>query len=146
MLGVMIMTSTTKTPTYADAIKLATKCHEGQTRKYSGDPYITHTIAVASKFTGEQLKIIAILHDVLEDTDMTLDKLRELGYPQLTIDALFLLTHNPKRDTYLEYILCVSDNTHATLVKIQDLKHNLMDLKAGHQRDKYELALWILEN
>ena len=134
-----------KTPTYEDALKLATEYHAGQ-KRWSGEDFITHPIAVADKFEDPMHKIVAVLHDTVEDTKLTLEKLRELGYPPEIVRALFHLTHNKKRDNYLDYILCVADSPTAVIIKIQDLKHNMSDLKEGSLKDKYRMALWILTN
>lgn len=131
-------------PTFDNALKLATKCHKG-IKRWNGDDYITHPIAVADKLTGNA-KIVAILHDVVEDTDMTIDKLRLLGYPDDILTALSLVTHKPTMN-YRDYILNIisSNNKTAILVKIKDLDHNLSDLNKGSRRDKYDLALHFLK-
>ena len=131
---------------FQDALKLATEAHEGQVRKYSGLPYITHPMAVTDKFEDEHLKIIAILHDIDEDTKYKLDIVRDrykIPYPIYV--ALKFLSYNSK-DTYLEYILGIKTNEMAIKVKIEDIKHNLSDLKDGCLKDKYLMALYILEN
>lgn len=144
------------------AYEYAHKKHAGQTRKNSGIPYISHPLAVAeiaeeiveSRGGGylerELIRIVALLHDVVEDTDAELSDIAELFYDQnnefitkitAAIDAL------TKRDgeTYLDAILRVRENKIARIVKIADLTHNMSDLKPGTQRDKYSLALYILE-
>ena len=88
---------------------------------------------------------MAVLHDVLEDSDITFDELKVRGYPSSVVVPLRHLTRNVD-ESYRDYILRAKYQYIANRVKREDLKHNLSDLKAGHQRDKYELALWILEN
>lgn len=90
---------------FQDALKLATEAHEGQVRKHSGLPYITHPMAVADKFEDEHLKILAVLHDVVEDTSITfLDLFYKHGTSLGIISKLSFLT-KPKNITYLQYIL-----------------------------------------
>lgn len=136
------MNNDDRTPTFADALALATKCHDGQ-RRWNGDPYITHPIAVAKELTGKA-KMAAILHDVVEDTDMTIAKLRKLRYHDDVVQAVLMLTHIQDM-SYRNYILNIGYNKIAIVVKIKDLEHNLSDLKKGHRRDKYELALHFLK-
>ena len=131
---------------FEDALKLATKAHEGQVRKYSGLPYITHPMAVADKFEDEHLKILAVLHDVIEDTDISfIDLFFKYNISFSMITDLSFLT-KPKSYTYLKYILRIKENKIAIKVKIEDIKHNLSDLKDGCLKDKYLMALYILEN
>ena len=130
--------------TYEHALEIATKYHEGQVRKFSGVPYITHPIAVADRFILTEHRIAAVLHDTIEDTDLTLNKLSELGASPETITVVDFLTHD-KDQSYFEYIICAKQNPTARVIKIADIKHNMSDLKKGCMRDKYELALFILE-
>lgn len=132
---------------------IAYKAHEGQKRKFTGKPYITHPQAVADMFpdTDSEIDIldrcVAILHDVLEDTFLNIDDLIEKGVDKQVYEQVINLTKR-KSDSYYEYIgrLLFSWNAcRARKIKIADLKHNLSNLKQGHQRDKYELALLLLE-
>ena len=133
-----------QTPTYKDALELATKAHTGQ-KRWNGEDYITHPIAVSNAFDDETHKIVAVMHDVIEDTNLDARKLNVLGYPVEIINVLNLLTRDKKRQSYLNYILEIKDwSKLATEVKIEDLKHNLSDLKNGSMRDKYLMALYIL--
>lgn len=131
---------------YEQALELATEKHGGQYRKNSGDEYIVHPIAVADNFDDEDRKIVAVLHDTIEDTDLTFyDLITKYGLNIKLCDALAALTRKPGQE-YISYILGVEGNTIARDVKIADLRHNLSDLKNGSLRDKYLMALYILEN
>lgn len=130
---------------YDDALKLATKLHKGQLRKYSGDEYITHPIAVANRFHDESHKIVAILHDVIEDTDFTIECLKEYGFNNEIVKSIDILTKKENQD-YLDYILLVKSDKIARRVKIEDLKHNLSDLKDGCLKAKYNISLYILKD
>lgn len=137
------------TPTYEDAYRLAEKAHNGQLRKYSGLPYIIHPTAVAAKFDTQTFKIVAILHDIIEDTYLTPNDLIQLNYSDEIIYALIAITKKPN-EPYLEYILRVQVNPIATAVKIQDIRHNLSTLPILQQTkdkiNKYHLAIHIITN
>ena len=131
---------------YNQALELATKYHNGQFRKRSGLPYVTHPIAVADKFDDENYKIVAVLHDTLEDTELTIMDLAfkyKLGMN--LVMAIQTLSHFVS-DSYLDYILKCKHGGIAKAVKIEDIKHNLSDHPAKSNVDKYLLALYILEN
>lgn len=132
------------------AIRIATKAHEGQVDK-SGVDYINHPLKVMDSVSSIEAKIIAVLHDTIEDTTVTLEFLRNEGFSDKVLEALVLLTH--KRSTpYLEYIEEIKKNELATEVKIADLIHNLdvSRLKIITEKDnerliKYRKALEILK-
>lgn len=128
---------------YIQALELAKQKHKGQFRK-DGKEYITHPIAIASRFPKMEYKIVAILHDVIEDTDMTIEELRELFSDEIC-DAIESISKT-KYESYLNYILRVKDNKIATAVKLEDLKHNLSDIWSGNLKEKYIMAQYILKN
>jgi len=129
---------------YEDAVELAYEKHEGQVRKWTGEPYISHPLAVAAKFDDEVHKIVAVLHDVFEDTDMTMNDFVVSFDPNTEVVlALSSITRYPDQP-YLDYILQIKRNWIATGVKIEDLKHNMSNLKGGNLKDKYLMALHIL--
>lgn len=127
------------------AEQIAREVHKGQKRPIGKEDYITHPKAVA-KLVGKnvELKIVAWLHDVLEDSDLQPDDLETEGIPVHLVQSVFFLTRE-KDQTYIDYILQIKEDEIATKVKIADLKHNLSNLKNGSMRDKYILALYILE-
>jgi (p)ppGpp synthase/HD superfamily hydrolase len=135
---------------YEQALKLATKAHEGQTRWDPNVPYITHPLAIAEHFDCPVHKTVAILHDVVEDTDVTLEDIRlEFGEEiAASIDAI------TKRDgeTYDQYLIRVMVNPVASNVKIKDIEHNVStlptkkDAKTRLRRERYALARFILKN
>ena len=130
---------------YGLALKIATEAHKGQ-KRWNGDDYITHPIRVATKCVDNNIKCIAILHDVIEDTNLTVfDLAHKYNFDKVIVDNIGYLTKNP-RETYADYIIKIKRFPIATFVKIADLKDNLRDLKKGQRKDKYELALKILEN
>lgn len=127
------------------ARQVAVRAHRNQTR-WNGDAYITHPMRVASKFKDPIVKAIAYLHDVVEDTKLTLDDLKRFGFCQEILDGVEAVT---KRDgePYLDFVLRVKGNIKSRSVKIADIEDNLSDLTDRNKtmRDKYQLALWILE-
>lgn len=139
------------TPMTKAAMKLCFKAHKDQVDK-AGISYVFHPISLAERFgEGQEAEIcVALLHDVLEDTDYTVDDIRAAGMSDEVIDALLLLNHNPKVE-YMDYVLRLSQNNIARHVKICDLQHNsnLSRLETVTEKDlkrveKYKEALRIL--
>lgn len=137
---------------YKKAVWIAQEAHKGQTDK-GGNPYIEHPLYVASQVDTTELKIIAVLHDTLEDSDVTAEDLRKAGFPEDIVEAIVVLTHEDGNDeAYLDYIRRVAGNTMAAAVKRADLMHN-MDIsripnptqKDQKRKVKYERALQLLE-
>ena len=112
----MIYTNQTK-----KALNIAYNAHMKQIDK-SGIPYIFHPFHLAESMDTEDECIVAILHDVVEDTDITFKQL-ENEFSSNVIEALKLLTHDKKID-YMEYIKALKNNPIAKKVKLADLKHN----------------------
>jgi (p)ppGpp synthase/HD superfamily hydrolase len=110
-------------PTLEDAIALAVEAHRGQ-RDKAGQTYILHPLRVMMRLETEAERMAAILHDVVEDTPYTLERLRELGYPEEVLGALDCLT---KRDgeTYEAFIERVRPHPLARRVKLADLEDNM---------------------
>jgi len=141
----MIYTDETKR-----AIKLCFAAHEGQLDK-SGLPYVLHPLHLAEQMDDEASTVAALLHDVVEDTEYTLEDLRKMGFREDAMEALALLTHDD--DTpYLDYVRQLKHNLIARKVKLADLAHNSdlgrldgppteKDLK---RLKKYEEAMRIL--
>lgn len=113
----MIYTDMTK-----KAIKLAYKAHEGQTDK-GGVPYVFHPFHVAEQMEDELSTAAALLHDILEDTKITLSDLEKEGFPEEILGAVKLLTRGGNA-SYLEYIQKLKGNSIARAVKLADLAHN----------------------
>lgn len=138
------------TPLTKKAMKLAYAAHHGQVDK-TGIPYIYHPIHLAEQMESEETVCIALLHDVVEDTDITFDDLQKEGFSNEIIIALKLLTHT-SREPYMEYISKIKQNPLATEVKLADLKHNSdlsrldnVDDKALKRTEKYKKAIALLQ-
>ena len=108
------------------ALEIAIKAHKNQTDRY-GKPYILHPLRVMMNVNNDEDKIAAILHDVVEDSDMTCDDLRKEGFSDEIIDAVDCLTKR-EGEEYFDYINRVLTNSMAIRVKLADLEDN-MDLK-----------------
>ena len=116
------------------AIRLAYEAHQGQVDK-CGLPYVFHPYHLAEQMETEETVTAALLHDVVEDTDQTLEDLAEMGFSQPVLDALALLTHDPKVP-YLEYVAALRKNPIAKAVKLADLAHNSDLTRISHVTEK----------
>lgn len=141
----MIYTDLTK-----QAMKLCFDAHKDQTDK-SGLPYVFHPFHLAEQMTDEESTVVALLHDVVEDTPYTLEDLARLGFPQPVMEALRLMTHDPSVP-YLDYVARLKSNPIACQVKLADLRHNSdltrldrVDNKARKRVEKYVAAIRLLE-
>lgn len=116
------------------ARKIAEKAHAGQ-RDKGGNPYILHPIRVMERCETELEKITAVLHDVLEDSEYTLEDLRKEGFADEILEALICLTHL-EGEGYMEYIERVCKNPLATRVKYADLQDNMDLSRILHPTEK----------
>lgn len=133
------------------AMKIAFEAHKEQVDK-SGLPYIFHPFHLAEQMRTEETVCAALLHDVAEDTDVTLEDLRTQGFPERVIGALTLLTHDDAVP-YMEYVAQIKENSIARAVKLADLRHNSdltrldhVDEKAKERVEKYKAAIALLED
>ncbi len=111
-----------------------------------GTPYILHPIRIMMRLRtdDEELMCIAVLHDVVEDSDVTFEDLKSHGFSNRIIDALELLTHRSV-DSYEEYIERIALNYDAVLVKMQDLRDNMdaSRLKGASEKDIQRMAKYM---
>lgn len=107
----------------AIAISIAAKAFKDKFDSH-GEPYILHCLRVMNKQTTDKRKIIAVLHDLVEDTSWEFDELSKLGFGMDIIIPLKLLTHDPVQKTYEEYIRDLSSDPDARAVKLEDLEDN----------------------
>lgn len=131
-------------------MKLCFRAHKEQTDK-SGIPYVFHPIHLAEQMGDEDTAVVALLHDVVEDTDYTLEDLRAMGFNQNVIEAIRLMTH-AEGVPYLDYVAKIKENPIARAVKLADLAHNsdltrldTVDEKAMARAQKYARAIRLLE-
>lgn len=104
------------------AMKIAFDAHRGQADR-AGIDYVNHPLHIAEQMDTEAETCAALLHDVIEDTDWTIEQLREEGIPKDALDALTLLTHDDEVP-YMDYIEAIKANPIAVKVKLADLAHN----------------------
>ena len=118
------------------AINVAFKAHEGQ-KDRAGIPYVTHPLHLAESMDDEDSTVAALLHDVIEDTDMTLEDLRNEGFTETQLEAVRLLTHEDNV-LYMAYVRELGENPLARKVKLADLKHNMDRTRIEHPSEKDE--------
>ena len=141
----MIYTEMTK-----KALILCFEAHKEQIDK-SGMPYVFHPFHLAEQMQDEESTIVALLHDVIEDTDYTLDDLRKMGFGDSVLAAINLMTHEDGVP-YMDYVEQIKTNPVAKTVKLADLRHNsdMTRLEVVTPRDqeraeKYLAAIKLLE-
>lgn len=139
---------------YSDLTKLAMRicfdAHKDQVDK-SGVPYVFHPYHLAEQMEDEATTVVALLHDVVEDSQYTLDDLRDAGFPEYVLEAVTLVTH--KRGVpYMDYIMQLKGNEIARKVKLADLRHNSDLSRLGeitekdlYRTAKYKKAIELLE-
>lgn len=128
----MIYTDKTK-----NAIKLCYKAHAGQVDK-SGLPYVHHPLHLAEQMDDETSTVVALLHDVVEDTHYTFEEIEGMGYGDDVMAALRLLTHDPNVP-YLDYVRKIAGNQVARKVKLADLMHNSDLTRLDHEPTEKDL-------
>ena len=139
------------TPLTNEAMRIAYNAHHGQL-DYNGIPYIFHPIHLAEQMDDEYSCCVALLHDTVEDTDLTLEDLKAI-FPKEVTDAVALMTHEKGTD-YFDYVWAIKENPIARKVKLADLAHNsdqsrcvgsdLTEERKAAWRIKYEKATKIL--
>ena len=133
------------------AYEVAKKAHLGQVDK-AGEDYIKHPEKVASFVKTDEEKAVAYLHDVIEDTELTLEDLSEYGFSKEVIEAVDIITKKRGED-YQSYLNSVKENKLARAVKLADLRHN-SDLtrlikvteKDIKRKEKYQKAIDFLNS
>lgn len=142
----MIYTKMTKA-----ALKLCFEAHKDQLDK-SGMPYVFHPFHLAEQMKDEATTAVALLHDVVEDTDYTLEDLRAMGFTDEVVAAVALMTH-ADGVPYMDYVAEIKKNPIARAVKLADLRHNsdTSRLDVVTERDiareaKYAEAIKLLES
>ena len=133
------------------AYEIAKKAHLGQVDK-AGEAYIKHPEKVASFVKTDEEKAVAYLHDIIEDTELTLEDLNEYGFSKEVIEAVDVITKKRGED-YQSYLNSVKKNKLARAVKLADLRHN-SDLtrltkvteKDIERKEKYQKAIDFLNS
>lgn len=125
---------------------VAHAAHQGQTLKVDKKPYINHPEHVAARFKDPYEKQIALLHDVLENSDLTAEFLISLGFRKDVVDDVVLLTHKDKENVpYFDYVRNLSTSPRAGRIKIEDIKHNTLKGRIIDHSGRYDVALCYLQ-
>ena len=132
------------------AIEIAVQAHKGTSDK-GGSPYILHPLAVMHNLDTDDEKIVGVLHDVVEDTQWTFEKLLDEGFSVTVVNALRSVTKQGGGEDYFDFIQRAKKNPLGRKVKIADIQHN-MDVtrikvisdKDATRLNKYKKALEIL--
>ena len=137
------------TPQTKKALCLCFTAHRDQVDK-SGLPYVFHPFHLAEQMPDEDTTVTALLHDVIEDTDYTLQDLQDMGFSSAVLEALALLTHEDAVP-YFDYVAALKTNPIARTVKLADLRHNsdltrldVIDDSARRRAEKYQAAIALL--
>lgn len=137
--------------TIEHAIAFAATSHKGQLDKV-GAPYIFHPLRIMLRLEGEEEKMAAVLHDVIEDCSCSLDQLRAEGFSEKVVEAVNALTRRPD-ESYEQFVRRAAVNPIARRVKMEDLRDNcdLSRIANPTDRDykrieKYRRAIAILES
>ena len=117
------------------AIQIAVEAHAGA-KDRGGKPYILHPIGVMMRCETEDEKIVAILHDVVEDTEWTFEALRKAGFSETIIEALETVTKHSEDEDYDEFVQRSLKNEIGRKVKIADLRENLDVTRIGELNEK----------
>jgi len=132
------------------ALKLCFEAHKEQIDK-SGMPYVFHPFHLAEQMQDEESTIVALLHDVVEDTDYTLDDLSKMGFDDSVLAAINLMTHM-EGVPYMDYVEQIKTNPIAKTVKLADLRHNsdmtrfdVVTPRDRERAEKYLAAIKLLE-
>jgi (p)ppGpp synthase/HD superfamily hydrolase len=130
--------------------KFAEEKHKGQFRRDGKTPYIEHPKRVAELLDTDEEKAVALLHDVLEDTDTNMNEIIKLfGGIKNVVEIIYIFILTKERGSYEDYIKKIKDNLyhkHVTPVKVKiaDIVSNLTDNPTEKQIRKYLKALFIL--
>lgn len=131
------------------ALRLCFEAHKEQVDK-SGMPYVFHPFHLAEQMETEETTVVALLHDLVEDTDYTIEDLTAMGFGRNITDAIALMTHTDDVE-YMDYVRAIKDNPIAKAVKLADLKHNsdlsrldTIDEKACKRKERYQEAIELL--
>ena len=137
-------------PTLEKAISIAIEAHEGDVDK-AGSPYILHPLRVMFQMETEEEMIAAVLHDVLEDTAISPDQLKETGFSERVLEALDSVTKRAG-EAYEDFVKRAASDPIGKKIKLADLRDN-MDLsrleritdKDLERLKKYHNALKIIK-
>jgi (p)ppGpp synthase/HD superfamily hydrolase len=117
------------------AITIAATAHRHQKDK-AGAPYILHPLRLMMKMKTETEQMVAVLHDVLEDTEVTADTLRKEGFSEIVVDAVVCLTRTDDAEPYDTYIARIKKVPIARKIKLTDIEDNMDITRLDELTDK----------
>jgi (p)ppGpp synthase/HD superfamily hydrolase len=125
------------------AIRIAVEAHAGQKEK-NGQPYILHPLRVMARVATDEEKIVSVLHDVVEDTPVTVEQLKARGFPPHILEAVDCVTKR-EHETYDEFIARSASNPISLRVKIADLEDNMDLRRLAHvtPKDQQRLSRYL---
>lgn len=129
-------------PLFRKALRVCLDAHMQQ-KDAHGEPYAIHSISVANTLVNPDDQICALLHDVIEDTDISRDNLINMGFPKPIVDTVELLSRKPN-ERYENYISRIETNPQAVRIKIADLRDNLDTSRGpipGNLEKRYSVTL-----
>lgn len=124
---------------YERAKAIATRAHAGQLDK-AGQPYITHPLRVAKSIDDPRARIVGVLHDTVEDTEVTLDDLRDAGFPEAIVEAIDAISQRDG-EAREDYYVRVFANPLAVLAKIADVTDNMDPTRIANPTAKDEARM-----
>jgi guanosine-3',5'-bis(diphosphate) 3'-pyrophosphohydrolase len=126
--------------TLAKAIEIAARAHVSQKDKASGEPYVLHPLRLMNKVAGDEAKMAAVLHDVVEDTPVTAEDLRREGFGEAVVRAVLALSRR-EGESYAEFVIRCKADPIAARVKLADLEDNSNLPRALLREDRVESDL-----
>lgn len=135
---------------YERALMLCIDAHFKTRRRFNAEPYSNHPMAVCRMVSGMgvEYEIVALLHDIVEDTDVTLEGLRLFGFQDYIIEAIDAISQR-QNESNMDYIKRCNKNKIARIVKVADMMHNLQDFyrygKEKQVKDIQKQILYIVE-
>jgi (p)ppGpp synthase/HD superfamily hydrolase len=109
--------------TLADAIRLAVEKHAGQVEKPGGTPYVLHPLRVMQRVADPEAKVVAVLHDVVEDTGTSPDDLRRLGFAERVVQGVLSVTRRAD-ESYADFVARAKADPLGRAVKLADIEDN----------------------
>lgn len=114
-----------------------------------GEPYIMHCLRVMMGVSDPQAQLVGLMHDLVEDTDVTLEDLQAQGFPQEVVEAVGLVTHDTQVDSYAEYVIRIRNNELARQAKLSDLRDNaslgrVLYREGSASRDQQRILKYVL--
>lgn len=126
-----------------DALALVAKHFRGMTDK-DGEPYVMHCLRVMMGVQEQDARLVGLMHDLVEDTPVTLEQLTEMGFSAAVVEAIGLVTHSAGV-SYADYVIALKGNPLARAVKLSDLRDNASMARVLYRPSRRETDLQRLQ-